>query len=91
MMAIKPNDYVVNIDKISTPDFQYWPTFWYNFRWHIESKIDWNARPPADPVFSGCKEYLAKIDAEIKYTKNDELILKFKDEADFLIFKLKWS
>ena len=94
-MAIKPTDYVINITDLYTPDargYPWPPLFWQNFQKKMSSKVNWNGRrADSDPVLTLMKEYFREIDAEIKYNKDMELIIKFKDETDFLVFKLKWS
>ena len=93
-MAIKPTDYTVNISKLASPAPDKWPAFWTKFQAHIEKDIDW--RQPKyqyDRVGDAMRTYLRTIDADMIYDKkqNGNIVLKFKSEADFLIFKIMWS
>lgn len=89
-MAIKPTDYVVNMSKLPGRSPDRWPDFWMNFNRHIEKGLDWRIRYAGDRVGDAVKAHFRNIDAEMKYNKKGEIILKFKSEADFLIFKLMW-
>jgi hypothetical protein len=92
-MSIKPTDYVVNLNRLPSPSPEEWPVFWAKFQKHIEKDIDWrNPRIHFDRVGEAIRAYLKTIDAKMIISKkNSGIILKFKSEADFLIFKLKWS
>jgi len=89
-MAIKPTDYVVNVSKLPNIPMDMWPAFWMNFQRHIEKNINWSVRYNGDRVGDEINKYLRNIDAEMKHNKKNEIIVKFKSEADFLIFKMRW-
>lgn len=98
-MSIKPTDYIVEIDNpdriIPTGNGDFVlssPQWWSNFRKFIYNEVDWSKKwCGTDEFFETIKFYLSKDDIKIKLTKKQKLILVFNCEADFLMFKLKWS
>ena len=86
-MAIKPTDYVVNVSKPGVSDY---PKFWQNFRAHIHSKIIWSKASNMNTEDKAIEAYLIGAGIKYKRMKNYDQVLICKDEADFLMFKLKW-
>lgn len=73
------------------------PQWWINFEKYANKFVDWNAifygrlpnEIPEAPAFPVMRSMLKNIDAEI--IQEGSYTLLFRDEIDFLAFKLKWS
>lgn len=86
--------YTVDLDThvtVRSNGDQWYPNFWINFTNHIRSDIDYVAK--SGGMFDAINAYLksAGITRALDSDTNWHIILTFESEADFLVFKLKWS
>lgn len=84
--------YIVDLDTQVTArsDGDLWyPSFWINFTNYIKSDIDYVVKNGG--MFNAINTYLKSIGIIRTLDSYHHIILEFESEADFLVFKLKWS
>lgn len=105
-MAIKPTDYIVWLNRAGywKEEHVWWaeekelvyykPNYWQKFYDHAirdlkpaSLKWQYSKREHKHAIEEGLKPY----GVEYKESKNDGPYLRFKSEADYLLFIMKWS